>query len=296
MIGSLEVIKSTNEKISGETGKIFLILFYLFILLLIPEVNACQLKDSLSFKVAGWFPDVSGLIRYKLVYPKGVSADEVEAVRDMVFLWLEKDFQDGKVGYYFDVRYWDENLGSYPDEFWLEEGYVYAETFLGKLKAGNIHIPFGIPWDHTYYGSILYYKGYLCDADYGFVLENNKVFNNRTELDSAFGYFFREDDLNGATILGEGPEHLSHGERNTFVGRLNPKFNLGDNSSLSLGISALTGELRSTGADRQLVFEPDVVYNLGPLTLTCEYVFYDRNFDNKDPTVRGDLFFCRSLL
>ncbi len=233
----------------------------------------------------------SFLLREFLVYPEHVSFGHTESELDKLFMWLDsKDIYDGKLGFHLNVQYQQSKLSNYPREVWLEEGYMFADTYLGKFKLGSVYTPFGIPWDHTYYGSVIYYKGYMLDADYGVVLESKKDFEKGVELNSALGYFFREDDLNGATVIGEGYEYLSHGERNTFALRLNPKFKLNDNSDLSLGISALTGEIRSTEADRQVAFEVDGAYSMGPLILTSEYVFYGQNFDNKNPALQGSLF------
>jgi len=246
--------------------------------------------------VSNWLPKISGLIRYSAWWPEHTSLRHPETELDRVFLWIDKDFNDGSFGFHFNLQYKYNKQTYYPRQFWIEEGYLFTKTPLGKLKIGSVYTPFGLLWDHTYYGSILYYKGYMCDADYGLVLGDSKALTDNIDLNYSLGYFFREDDLNGATLLASGPEHLTHGERNTFAARLNPEFKLGEDSSLSLGVSALTGEIESSESDRQLAFAGDCVYKVGPLTLTSEYVFYDQNYNDKDSTIRGDMFMVEANL
>jgi len=246
-------------------------------------------EESGRLSLPGWFPKISGLLRYSIWWMEHVPFEHPESEFDRIFLWLDKDFLEGNFGYHFTVEYKHNKLGHYPREVWMEEGYLFAKTDFGTFKLGSVYTPFGLLWDHTYYGSLIYYKGYMLDADYGLLLEGGGNINEKLGLDWSLGYFLREDDLNGETLLGQGWEFLSRGERNTLAARLNPHYKLSDNSNISLGFSALTGEIEASEADRQLALAADAVYTLGPLTLTSEYVFYDQNYEDKNPTLRGNI-------
>jgi hypothetical protein len=217
---------------------------------------------------------------------------------DKIFLNIDKDFWEGKFGFHTKTLYQQEGFGAYPNEVWLDEGYFYFKPEIGKIKLGKIYTPFGITWDHTFYGSILFYKGFMLDPDFGLTFERTETINKDKDLYLKWqaGYFFREDDLNGQTALGEGFEYTCRGERNTFALRLNPCIKINDKSSLELGISGLTGEIKAQEADRQSAVEIDAVYTLGPLTLTGEYVFYDRAYPSKDDTLKGDCFLIEGHL
>ncbi len=263
----------------------FFVLAVFAISFLAPCAEATQLFEP--------FLEVYGTVRPTWRVPRGRSAGQAESQLNRIFLNIDKEFADGKFGFHTDTRYQQEGYGTYPNEFWLEEGYFYFQPEFGKIKLGKISTPFGFEWDHTFYGSILYYKGFKADPDYGLTFERTEpltVFGKETDLKWTLGYFIREDDLNGETVIGAGFEHLSGGERNTFVFRLNPTIKIGDNSSLKLGLSALTGEIEASESDRQAAVELDAVYNVGPLTLCGEYVFYDRAYSSKDDTLKGECF------
>jgi hypothetical protein len=235
---------------------------------------------------------VYGIIRTTLKVPSGMSAGQAESNLNRIFLNVDKEFAEGKFGFHTQTQYQQEGNGKYPNEVWLEEGYGYYNSDFGKIKLGKVYTPFGIIWDHTFYGSIIYYKGFMLDADYGLTFERTENVSKKRGIDLKWiaGYFVREDDLNGQTLIGEGYEYLNRGERNTFALRLNPKIKINDKSSLQLGLSGLTGEVKAPGVKRQAAVELDAVYTRSPLTLTGEYVFYDRAYPGKDDTLKGDCF------
>lgn len=243
---------------------------------------------------------VYGRIRPTLKVPRGRFVGHAESNLNRIFLNIDKEFVKeivgGKFGFHTETQYQQEGNGKYPNEIWLEEGYLYFNSDFGKIKLGKIYTPFGIIWDHTFYGSIIYYKGFMLDADYGLTFERSENINKNIDLKWTTGYFVREDDLNGQTLIGEGYEYLTRGERNTFALRLNPNIKINDKSSLKLGLSVLTGEVKAQEVDRQSAVEMDAVYTLGPLTLTGEYVFYDRAYPSKDDTLKGDCFLIEGNL
>jgi hypothetical protein len=241
---------------------------------------------------------VYGTIRPTLTVHSGRSVGHAESQLNRIFLNIDKDFADGKFGFHTETQYQQEGLGGYPNEAWLEEAYFYFNPAFGKIKLGKIYTSFGIGWDHTFYGSIVYYKGFMADPDYGMSFERTETINKDKGIDLKWkaAYFVREDDLNGQTNISEGFEYLNRGERNTFVLRLNPGIQINDKSSLRLGLSALTGQVKTQETGRQAAVEMDAAYTFEPLTLTGEYVFYDRAYSGKDDTLRGDCYLVEAYL
>jgi hypothetical protein len=236
----------------------------------------------------GWLPDISGSLWYTYVAPDEASADDASEI-DRLVLQFKDGFRDDAFGLELELQHRPGRLGSYPRETWLDSAYGYVNTAGGRLKFGSVYTPFGPFWDHTYYGSIVYYKGYRHDADYGVTFENARTLAGGARLTSSVGYFPAEDGLNGATIVGQGHEHASDAEeRNTFAFQLRPEWDVGVESKLALGLSGLAGEVDAAApaADRQHAVEVHAVYERGPLTLTAEYVRYDQA-GGADPALRG---------
>jgi len=246
-------------------------------------------KNAKAEEIADLLPDISWLVRYTFRWPRNEDFDGVDSNLNRIFTWVDQGFLDDTFGYHLDFQYQRGKLGQYPREAWFEEAYAYVNTPVGKVKAGVVYTPFGLLWDHTFYGSTIYYKGYMLDADYGVVLENKTEITDSISIAPSAGYFWRDNGLNGATVIGAGIEKLRGGEKNTFAGRLNSTLKFGDDSSLSLGASGLTGEIRHPGVRRQTAFGADLVYCLGPLILTGEFVYYDQDYPRKDRTAYGNM-------
>jgi hypothetical protein len=248
------------------------------------EINGREPEEQ-----PGWLPDIKGSLWYTYVAPDEAPADDVSEL-DRVSLQITDSFRDDTFGFEVDLEHRPGRLGSYPHETWLDSAYGYVNTSAGKLKFGSVYTPFGPFWDHTYYGSLVFYKGYRHDADYGLTFENARTFAGGTKLTSTVGYFLGDDGLNGATIIGQGHEYADDAEeRNTFAFQLSPEWDLGNDSKLTLGLSGLAGEVDSPAADRQYAVEFHGTYTRGPLTLTAEYVRYDQA-DGADPALRGNIF------
>ena len=80
-----------------------------------------------------------------------------------------------KVARYVDVRFRDGGTPLrpfYPNDGdpWIQQGYVWAATGEGVLKAGAIWRRFGLDWDGSWYGSVPYYDGFMLATDWGILL------------------------------------------------------------------------------------------------------------------------------
>ncbi|MCX5697909.1 MAG: hypothetical protein NTU54_08110 [Candidatus Omnitrophica bacterium] len=234
---------------------------------------------------------VYGSIRPAVSSKTGQSLSRAKLAMNRIFLNIDRDFCQEKFGFHTLTEYQEGKNGHYPDEWWLDEGYFYYKPAFGTLKAGKVYNPFGLLWDHTFYGSMPFYKGYMSDADYGLTFQRQETLKENLKLEWTGGYFIRDDGLNGETVRGVGFEFKTKGERSTFELRLNPRLKINEKSSFELGLSGLFGKVKGETSDRQAAGEVDAIYKYGPLALTGECVFYDKAYPRKDKTLRGDTFF-----
>jgi len=240
-------------------------------------------------EILDFLPAVSGLLRYAFWFKFDNYSHKTNNKINRIFLWVDKDFYDDAIGYHFDLQYQQGKFGQFPRAAWMQEGYGYINTPIGKVKAGQVFVPFGVLWDHTFYGGAIYYKGYMYDADYGVVLENTADPTESVRIVSSFGYYWKSDGLNGATAIGAGIEKNKGGEKNTFVGRINPQLKISKDINISCGASIQGGGIRHPGSYDQLAVEADASICVGPVSFLGEWVYYDQAFPSKDPENRGNL-------
>jgi hypothetical protein len=126
---------------------------------------------------------------------------------------------------------------------WIYEAYGSASGRFGTLKAGNVVSRFGLDWDGSFYGNVPYFDGLKLDPDRGISWERPWQINDAFSLASYVQFFTGENDVNGS-ISGADPEssHLFE-EQDTAIVRLVPRWQLGGNGTLQLGVSVLTGEV-----------------------------------------------------
>ena len=76
-----------------------------------------------------------------------------------------------KMGVYTDVRFRDSGVPLRPfypnDTCWLQQGYVWASSDFGVLKAGAIARRFGLDWDGSWWGNVAYFDGFMLADEWG---------------------------------------------------------------------------------------------------------------------------------
>ncbi len=209
--------------------------------------------------------------------------------------------------------------------WWFNEAVVYARVPTFELGDGSTHeitvevgkviVPFSIEWDHTWYGSIIYYKGAMLEPDWGLKVRSNIPLSGAFSLDYALAYLVRSDDLDGPSSLAgfglegtgfqspeftDDPDESEREQRGQYVGRLALNADLGAGITGTLGGSYLTGRIRESEADgfpwfhsgtrtaslSQTDWELDLVMTfadvdlgflrLPQVVLTAEHMWYDR--------------------
>lgn len=153
-----------------------------------------------------------------------------------------------KAGVHAQVRFRENDDPFRPwfdENVWLWEAYAWAETPIGKLKAGDIWKRFGFDWDGSWYGNLPYFDGWKLDPDWGVSWERSGALGGRGDFawDAFAQVFFAEDEVNGS-IAGADAESSDDSEEGiTGVLRFVPKWRLPDCSTLALGASLLVGEV-----------------------------------------------------
>jgi len=262
---------------------------------------------------------------------------------DMDYLYLFFSAEVGQFGFRTWMGFRDTpryTPASPWGRWWFNEAVIYARvpTFdLGDgsthevtVEVGKVIVPFGIEWDHTWYGSIIYYKGSMLEPDWGMRALSNLPLSKGLTLDYAVAWLNRSDDLDGPSSLAgfglegtgfQSPEFTDdpavdeREQRGQFVGRLALNADLGGGISGTLGGSYLTGRIRESASDgsgwfhsgqrtdslSQQDWELDLVVtfsdvNIGILELpqiqlTAEHMWYDRGkADQKGRAYLVELF------
>ncbi len=148
--------------------------------------------------------------------------------------------------------------------YWFYEAYGYADTRIGRIKAGRIWKRFGLDWDDTWWGDVQYFDGFKLAPDDGFSWENTWHPAATFKLDSFVQYFVAPSNISGS-LVGANPQSVTgSSERNVGVIRIVPTWQLTDDASLALGISTLAGEIKNTAArgnnTNQLAWAADITY------------------------------------
>ena len=182
-----------------------------------------------------------------------------------------------RIGYHVQLRLREEDTFRvfFPTQVWTWENYAWLDTEVGRFKAGQIWKRFGLDWDGSFWGSVLFYDGFKLNADHGVSWENTWKAGDGFQVDSFAQFFLVQDGYNG-TIRGSDPESLPGSSRhNTGVVRLIPTWVLPDQSTFALGLSALVGEIRNQpvipiGSQKIAAWGIDATYARGPLRLYAE--------------------------
>jgi hypothetical protein len=150
-----------------------------------------------------------------------------------------------KVGAHVQMRFRDSGVplrSFYTDDcFWFWEAYGYLDTPLGRLKMGSIYRQFGLFWDDSWWGNVLYMDGLKLDSDYGISLEDTPAFENDFKIDRYLQFYFAQDRVNGEICGADAESFAGSQERNTLIGRVVPTWKLGAKETFALGLSGTVG-------------------------------------------------------
>jgi hypothetical protein len=145
----------------------------------------------------------------------------------------------------------DKFRAFYSDQFWSYEAYLWADTPVGRFKAGQIVQQFGLAGagDGSFWGTLLYFDGWNLNPDYGVAWENKWKVRDGFRIDQSAQFFFAEDGING-TVVGSQLESVPGAHMHSkAVLRLAPTWELADKSTFVLGLSGLTSEQEHVKAD-----------------------------------------------
>jgi hypothetical protein len=152
-----------------------------------------------------------------------------------------------KVGMHSELRLREQDKfrSYFTGSVWFWELYAWADTPVGRVKAGQIWRRFGLDWDGSFFGNVLFFDGFKLNPDYGLSWENTRTGTDDFKVDSFAQFFVAQDGINGS-LAGTDPESLvGSTQHNTGVVRLVPTWTLTDGSTVALGLSGLTGQIRN---------------------------------------------------
>lgn len=145
------------------------------------------------------------------------------------------------------------------DQVWPWESYLYLrDDEWGTFKAGQLFNRYGLFWDGVFFGNAAYFDGLKLDADYGVAWEKTSEVSDSISVDSYVQFFFHEDQQNGSFAGADAESIAGYSEENTGVFRLNPNWNRCDGSQVSLGVSAMVGQI-----DSRIALPSETVWGYG---------------------------------
>jgi hypothetical protein len=205
----------------------------------------------------------------------------IPGLRDTYFWYLFADPEyntaaGNKIGGHMELRLREtDTFRSFiDDQVWPWELYGYiSNDDLGTLKAGQLYNRFGLMWDGVFFGNAAYFDGLKLDADYGLSWEKTTEIDSCLKVDSYFQYFFHEDQSNGSFAGADAESVFGYTEKNTGVARIVPTWTREDGSQLSLGASAMVGQIDSTIAlpdETVWAYGLDATYTNGPWKMMIE--------------------------
>lgn len=192
------------------------------------------LKDALPFEVHGgvllWYyePFIDGAEDHTEIYYANLTLDAAY-----------EDF-----GFHFEPRFRDTKLRPFfESNVWVQEMYLSWQPCGeegGVLKTGKLYSQFGRFWDGSFYGNIPYFDGTKLDPDLGVSWEDQFALGE-AKVDYSLQYFTQDGVTNGS-LQGRDTLSIMARQRDILVGRVAPTLPLGTNSSLTLGVSAMSFE------------------------------------------------------
>jgi hypothetical protein len=180
------------------------------------------------------------------------------------------------VGLHADLRLREKNAfrSSLNSTFWPFEMYAWASTTAGVFKVGQMRRKFGLEWDGSFYGNVLYYDGFKLNSDIGVSWERTFWIKPKFSLESHAQFFFREDGISSGLTGADTESTTAFRLQNQAIVRVVPTWWFSPTSSLALGFSGSVGQVKALSAgyhDHALtVWGIDLTYTSGKFKTFAE--------------------------
>lgn len=163
------------------------------------------------------------------------------------------DGQHGPWGFHADYRLRTTKLRSFfPDNTWLQQGYVSYQTPWGEIKAGSFYRRVGLFWDDSFFGNIQYFDGLKLDPEFGLGFEGKHKLEGRLGAKYSLQYFSTDARINGSLPGRDFVSEPGARAKNDVTMRFAPVWNFNDGISLTVGGSFARGSIdRDTGPNNQ---------------------------------------------
>jgi hypothetical protein len=148
---------------------------------------------------------------------------------------------DGKwdaFGLHVEPRFRDSKLRSYFDgPAWLQEAYASGSIGPVTVKVGKSYKRLGLFWDNSFYGNIQVYDGLKLDPNYGASIEG-QAGGEAFDVEFSAQYFVVDGTSNVSLADRDTLYVPGARRRNTFVGRVAPRYRFAEKGSAQVGVSA----------------------------------------------------------
>ncbi len=212
-------------------------------------------------------PGEGGTYRYSLTFDPALK--------------LSGDGFVNEVGIHFLGRIRDSSdklRAFYKDTAWTTEAYAYAKTDLGTFKAGQMFENFCIGWDNSWYEGVSYFDEFRANPSWGVAWDNTWKVSDAFSVDTSAQYYIRSDYVSGALVNSSAATTKGLIERNSFIVRAVPTWQLDKDTKLAWGVAGLTREVDGSEKypglvdDRQTAWETDLTLSWKKWTVWGQYI------------------------
>jgi len=131
----------------------------------------------------------------------------------------------------------DRERGFHVGPIWVQEGYVFADLNPVTVKVGKVYAQFGRFWDNSFVGNAHEYDGLKLDPNNGISVEGSIAPTAPVGL-QFFAQYFVVDGVANYSLPGRDTVSIPGARRrNQLVGRAEPFVEIGDITTLKLGLS-----------------------------------------------------------
>lgn len=184
--------------------------------------------------------------------------------------------KDKRFGLHVETRFRDTKLRPfYPSTVWFQEAYAFAHTNIGEVHVGKFYKKVGIFWDESFWGNILYFNGLTLHPEFGAELVGSKNTGGQTKINYSLQSINNNSHTDGALEGRDVESDTNAAFRYGFTARIAPSLQLGDQYSLTIGVSGLTGTIeRTVGSSFQLSqMDGDVTFKAGDASVFSEILY-----------------------
>lgn len=196
--------------------------------------------------------------------------------------------KEGTFGLHTETRIRDSKLRPfYNSNIWFQEAYAFARTNWCEVHVGKFYRKVGFLWDGSFFGNVQYFNGLKLNPEFGIELVGNKPLSKKISLDYSLQFITNNDHVDGSLAGRDVESDTNASFKNGITFRVAPTFILSEQTKLTLGVSALQGQIsRVLGGNFNMTqFTGEANLIVGKAGLLAEYsrvkgIAFDKNLSN----------------